>query len=340
MNKIALASALVVFSLGGCLGPGEGKAASQPSLSAARSIPFSGSTQAADGLAPQAQPAAGALDATLEFAEPAPASALELFCGGVAGLKGSLQSLVSSAPSGEWAVYLQDLPHGTVVSINADQPMHPASTIKVAIAIAFLRWFESHPAVPWTSGPVPHERSFEQLLRAMVVISEEDATASLTNFLMDQQRIDLNREVQSWGAAQTTVVPRRSTARDLGLILERLANGDLLSEAGTDYLLDLMRTPTPSKLTRLGAGLPAGPQDLLAHKTGTTFQQGLGVVADSGLVQWEGTSYVIVVLSNHVQWVDYSSAMALIAQISRVAYACLGPEAAWPSSVRRGGPSP
>ncbi|MGA2111737.1 MAG: serine hydrolase [Anaerolineales bacterium] len=237
-------------------------------------------------------------------------------------------------------MYLHDLRGGTVVSINADQPMHPASTIKVAIAIAFLRWFEAHPEVKWTSGPIPHQRSFEQLMRAMIVVSEEDATASLTDFLMDQKRIDLNREVQSWGAAETSVVPRRSTARDLGLILERLASGDLLSEAGTDYLLALMRTPTPSKQTRLGAGLPPGPQDLLAHKTGTTFQAGLGVVADTGLVQWQGTSYVIVVLSSHVQWVDYAAAQDLIAEISRVAFACLAPETAWPASSRRGGPNP
>jgi beta-lactamase class A len=256
-------------------------------------------------------------------------------------MEGRLQSLVSNAPSGEWEIYLHDLRGRAVVEINADAPLHPGSTIKVAIAIAFLLWRQAHPQVQWTSGPVPHQRSFEQLLRAMVVVSEEDATASLTDFLMRQERIDLNREVQSWGASQTSVVPRRSTARDLGIILEHLASGDLLTPEGTDYLLDLMRIPTPSKETRLGAGLPAGPRDLLAHKTGTTFEQGLGVVADSGWVQWQGASYVIVVLSNRVQWVDYDSAMALIAEISRVAFACLVPGAAAVSTApHRGGPVP
>lgn len=243
-------------------------------------------------------------------------------CGGPAGLEATVQALVSSAPSGEWGVYLHDLPGGTTVSINADRPLHPASTIKVAIAIAFLQWKEAHPEVKWTSGPVPHERSFEQLLRAMIVVSEEDATASLTEFLTQQAKIDLNHEVQSWGAGQTTVVPRRSSARDLGLILERLANGELLSPEGTDYLLGLMRTLTPSKGTRIGAGLPQGPEDLLAHKSGTTFEAGLGVVADTGLVEWQDARYVIVVLSNHVQWVDYQTAMAIIAEISRATFAC------------------
>lgn len=339
--KISLALAVVVLLLAACLKPavGQGTASGAPPSSPAAS-PFSGGTAA--GTQPRAEisPARVGQAATSEPSPLPPDSERGTLCGGPAGLIGSLQDLVSAAPSGEWAVYLHDLRGGTAVSINADQPMHPASTIKVAIAIAFLRWFEAHPEVKWTSGPVPHQRSFDQLMRAMIVVSEEDATADLTDFLMNEERIDVNREVQSWGAEQTSVVPRRSTARDLGLILERLTGGTLLSEEGTDYLLGLMRTPTPSRQTRLGAGLPAGPQELLAHKTGTTFESGLGVVADTGLVQWQGTSYVIVVLSTHVQWVDYAAAQDLITEISRVAFTCLAPEAGVGGPTRGGGPDP
>jgi len=321
--KISPRVLIVAFLMTGCLGPVEAKGSTVLSAGTlSRASPSSLTPALADRSSAAIRSSVPTRETAMGVPETPSPSAAGPACGGPAGLEGTVQGLVSSAPSGEWGVYLHDLPRGTTVSINADQPMHPASTIKVAIAIAFLQWKEAHPEVKWTSGPVPHERSFEQLLRAMIVVSEEDATASLTEFLTQQARIDLNQEVQSWGAGQTTVVPRRSSARDLGLIIERLASGELLSPGGTDYLLGLMRTPTPSQGTRIGAGLPPGPQDLLAHKTGTTFEAGLGVVADTGLVEWQNARYVIVVLSNHVQWVDYQTALAIIAEISRVTYAC------------------
>ena len=332
---------VVALLLGACLSPIPGLSLPRP--------PTEGPTQPPSASAPPGRDHRSSVQTPLEIPSQGPVPGVSATpslpaaspgCGGPSGLSEILQSVVSSAPPGEWEVYLHDLEGGTIVNVGADQPLHPASTIKVAIAIAFLRWSESQPGFRWTSGPVAHQRSFEQLLRAMVVISEEDATASLTDFLMQQEKIDLNREVQSWGATQTTVVPRSSTAQDLGLILERLAEGELLSPAGTDYLLGLMRTPTPSKETRLGAGLPVGPRNLLAHKTGTTFEQGLGVVADTGYVQWQGARYVIVVLSNRVPWVDYSSAMALITEISQVAFACLVPGGSGLISPHRGGPAP
>ena len=58
----------------------------------------------------------------------------------------------------------------------------------------------------------------------------------------------------------------------------------------------------------------------MTHKTGTTFESGLGVVADTAVIEAGDTAYVIVVLGNKVKWVDYDEALNLIAQISRAVY--------------------
>jgi hypothetical protein len=224
------------------------------------------------------------------------------------------------APSGEWGVYVKNLETGVTAAFRQDQRLHPASTIKVAIAIDFLDWFDHHPGVKMTGGPVPRQRSFAQLLEAMMVKSEEDAAASLTEFLQAQAGYDPNSRVLLWGATHTTVVPRRSTAEDLALLLERLYRGELVSPTSTRTLLELMRTPTPSQSLRIGGGLPPWARAGLAHTTGTTFEEGWGAVGDIGVVEVRGTAYVIVAIGNHVRWVDYETSMQLISEISSAAF--------------------
>jgi beta-lactamase class A len=243
-------------------------------------------------------------------------------------LQDRIEAIVARAPSGQWSVYVQRLETGESASVDGDQLQHPASSIKIGIAVDLLTWLEQHPRVKLSNGPPGQTRSYEQLLTAMIVKSEEGATATLTNFLNGQPGFGLNRQLRAWGARCSSVNPRRATAADLAWLLERLYRGELLSPDSTTLLLNLLRTPSPDDIARLGRGLPPALRPALAHKTGTLFQDQLGVVADVGVLPTSAGTYVVAVVGNGVAWVDYYRAMRLIADISRAAYEAFGPAAA------------
>lgn len=233
-------------------------------------------------------------------------------------LQRHVQALVDAFPSGSWHVYIEDLSTGQTVSLDAQTSLHPASTIKLPIALAVFAYLDQHPEISPSSGLAGSTRSFQQLLEAMLIQSEEDATAELEAFLIDTA--STGGLISSWGAADTSLEPRRSTASDLGLLWKRLFLGELLSPDATSALLSILRTPSRGDDERIGAGLPPDVRINLAHKTGTTFEMGPGVVADSGVVETSQGAYVIVVIGNQVEWVHFEQAKALIAEISSMAY--------------------
>jgi beta-lactamase class A len=240
---------------------------------------------------------------------------------GAASLQTQVEAIIQNAPSGRWGVYIENLSTGEVIAVNAEETFHPASTIKLSVGIATFKWLDSHRDIAITTGPGGgDERSFEQLLKAMLIPSEEEATAVLIRFLDAQPGPSLQMLVETWGMEHTTIDPRRSTPADLALLWKRLYCGELVSEASTSMLLEILRSPSAGDELRIGGGLPESVRADMAHKTGTTFEAGWGVVADSALVEAVETAYVIVVLGNQVQWVDYDAAMNLIAQVSRAVY--------------------
>ncbi len=103
-------------------------------------------------------------------------------------------------------------------------------------------------------------------------------------------------EVRRAAMAQHLSDPRDTTTpRDALLFLAMLARGELLSEASTNRLLQIM-DDTPTGARRLAAGLPEGAR--LAHKTGTgRTDQGLNPATnDMGVITLaDGRQYVVAV---------------------------------------------
>lgn len=244
-----------------------------------------------------------------------------------ADLKTQIEAILRSGPPGDWGVYIENLDTDEVISLRADEKFHPASTIKLAIGLAFFAWHEQHPEIPLSGGPEGADRSFDQLLRAMLVTSEEEATEVLSDFLYTRPGFRLQQQIYDWGAVHTTLEPRRSTPADLALLLRRLVRGELLSPESTANLLEILRTPSRGDDERIGAGLPEAARASLAHKTGTVFQDGWGVVADIGVVESPAGPLVMVVLGNHIEWVDYERAMVQIARVAQAAYVYFAPPA-------------
>ncbi|MGD8554968.1 MAG: serine hydrolase [Anaerolineales bacterium] len=256
-------------------------------------------------------------------------------------LESRIEAILAQAPEGTWGVYVKNLVTGQVVSINGEQALHPASTIKVAIAIGLFVWLDDHPSVELSNGPRPG-RNYEQLLRALLVQSEELAASTLEEFLESKPGYELTPMVRGWGAEDSSVTPRRSTPADLALLFERLYRGDLLSESSNAFVLELLRTPSRGDDERIGAVLSECARRWVAHKPGTTYEAGIDVIGDVGLVQIGDTAFVIAVIGNHVAWIDYDEAEQTIADIAEAVLSVFlrDPGAVMVPVIVPAGPSP
>lgn len=257
--------------------------------------------------------------------------------GDLVDIRQRVEDTLEQVPSGDWGIYIEDLDSGSSVSIGEDIVFHPASTIKIAVGMVFLHWMDEHPDVELTHGPVQGQRNYEQLLKAMLVKSEEEATRTLIDFLNKFEGYEVQTVVENWGLQETTIRPRRTTITDQALLLRLLHDRQVLSNESTELLLGMLRTPSNGDDERLGGGLPDWARINLAHKPGTVFDDGWGVVSDIGLVEMESGSYTIVIMSNYVDWVDYDEAQAVISGVSSLMFEYLvekdGPETAGDETI-------
>ncbi len=205
---------------------------------------------------------------------------------------------------GDWNILIRADGERDMVDIHADQRNHIASIIKVPIAMLFFKVIEQRgipPAdYPEYLGTRGVGRTYMQLLRAMLVESEEDATDTMKEIISDS-KIDVNSLLAEWGAPHTDLGSRYSTPRDIASLYETLYFGDAITPEGRAILLDLLATYTPNDDTRLGVLRPSLPDGAeFYNKRGSVTADRL-IIGDSALVAWDanGTrhTYVLVILS-------------------------------------------
>lgn len=210
------------------------------------------------------------------------------------GLKEEIDILLAES-KGKWRVLIQDIDGRTLYAIKPDKILHPASVIKIPIALDFFSLMENtelNLEEILSSGT--KGRSFDQLLRAMVVNSEEEAAEIFRSYLQVQPGHSIEQTLQNWGAWHTTTAPRRSTASDTTILLRELYKGSLVSPPARRKLLDYMAEYTEPDNTRirvLRSRLPAG--DSIYNKRGT-ITQGMLVIADAAIVEMPGKTFTMV----------------------------------------------
>lgn len=202
-------------------------------------------------------------------------------------LRESLDALMVQA-NGEWFGEIKEIDGRLLYQFNPYEPFHPASTIKVPIALAFFHWLEGEAISDWRSYIAEHGvggRTFAQLLEAMLVDSEELATETLTDFL---EKAYLEETWIAWGLKATTVDPRHSSAVDLVACFENLYSGNWVSAESRTYLLNLLSTYTPNDDVRLGKLKPNLPANSVIYNKRGSLVDWPRVVGDSGIVQLPG----------------------------------------------------
>ena len=178
--------------------------------------------------------------------------------------------------SGDVGVAALDLATGETVAINGDKAYPMASTMKVAVAAAYLDQVD---AGRRTLGKTIAGQSARSLIEAMMTRSSNGATdllikdlggpAAIQQWLVHNniQGVRVDRNIARLLADKRDLWDLRDSSTPVAMVqmLRSLERGAILSTASRNYLLDVMARCATGKnrISGMLAGVP------IAHKTGT-----------------------------------------------------------------------
>lgn len=210
-------------------------------------------------------------------------------------LRRSIESLIRST-GGRWNISFSEIGGDSFYERLIFDQIHPASTIKVPIALLFFKALENNGVTDFKAYINSHvimHRPMAELLRAMLVYSEEEATEYLTSWTVSN--INYEKVLAEWGVTHTLLTPRRTTLWDMTLMYEGLYTGKMAAPAARKIILDLMSEYTPNDDTRLGTfHALLGKNSTIYNKRGTLTADWL-IVADSAIVVYRSQAYIVLV---------------------------------------------
>lgn len=210
-------------------------------------------------------------------------------------LQQAIQSIIQST-GGHWNLSFSEIGGHVFYERLAFEQIHPASTIKVPIALLFFKALENMGVTDVKNYIDTHaimKRPMSELLRAMLVYSEEEATGYLMNWTVSS--INYEKALSEWGINETTLTPRRTTLHDMTLIYTGLYTGTMVSPAARQIILDLLNEYTPNDDTRLGVLRPLlGSDGVIYNKRGTMTADHL-IVADTAIITYKLHAYTLLV---------------------------------------------
>lgn len=247
-------------------------------------------------------------------------------------LQGRIQASLGGQ-DGEYAVYIKDLkPQGKRnVCINCTEPFEAASLYKVFLMAAIYQaaldgkltldsvisakmshlkdvyggtdfGYES-----FSDGEII-EYTVRESLERVATISDNFAALMLVEKTGWNAVQDVADEI---GATDTSIKnPITTSTKDIGIMLEKLYNGEIVSLESSEQILDMLAK------SRLNNRIPAKlPEEIkIAHKTGELP----GVRNDAGVVFLDGNPYVIVIMSKNLKGED--EGVENLAEISKIVY--------------------
>ncbi|MBI3650668.1 MAG: serine hydrolase [Acidobacteria bacterium] len=265
-------------------------------------------------------------------------------------MREKIVALINASGATTVGVAFYDLATGATLLINADENFHAASTMKVPVMMELYRQAQakkislddripikndfisiadgSHFSIDANSDSeatlyqrVGESETLRQLMRLMIDMSSNLATnlliekvgaKNVLQFMrtMGAKRIQVRRGVED-GKAFERNLNNTTTARDLMILLRRIAAGRAVSAAASEAMINIMLAQ------HFNEGIPAGVGKAakVAHKTGSITK----INHDAAIVfPAQRQPYVLVVLTRGFS--DEKRAHQLIAEISRVIY--------------------
>lgn len=236
-------------------------------------------------------------------------------------------------------IYAQDLDEGYSYGVRPDETFFTASVIKIPVMVAVYRkvdegelkfsqeveikdedWAAGAGWLQWKDAGT--KQTVGDLLVLMMTQSDNVATNALVRTVGGPDHI--NEVARSLGAKNTLLYQKlsseraavpsldnRSTPRDMGLMLEKIATNKAASPKSCGYMRDLMHTD------ELDWWLDAGlPQDVdSANKAGWLYK----VYNDMGIVNADGRRYVVSIMTKYGPE-DVNEGELLIEDLSRAVW--------------------
>jgi beta-lactamase class A len=202
-------------------------------------------------------------------------------------LEQQLRSLVAGR-SGDFGIAALDLTNGETVSINGDVRFPMASTVKVAVAAAYLSQVDNGRR---SLDDSIHGQSARRLMERMLIHSDNYATDLLIRDLGGPQGMQqwlrwhgftdlrVDRTIAQLLRDRRDLWDTRDSSTPVAMVelLKRIDKGSVLKPWSRAYLLDVMSRCMTGK-NRMRALLPAGTR--VEHKTGTLS----GYTSDVGFI--------------------------------------------------------
>lgn len=246
-------------------------------------------------------------------------------------LEGRIQNVLKDK-SGEYAVLVKDLKPGGKrnIYLNSDQEFPAASLYKLFLMGAVFNAMSDGKITMDTqiSAKLSHlddvlgsrEFGYEEFDDEVIGYTVKEALERIAGISDNYSAIMLAEKI-TWnaiqafadeiGTTQTEIKdPITTSAEDVGLVLEKLYRGEVVSFETSQSILDML-----SK-SQLNNRIPAKlPEDIkIAHKTGELSR----VRNDAGVVFLEGNPYVIVLMTKNLEGED--EGVENLAEISKIVY--------------------
>lgn len=234
---------------------------------------------------------------------------------------------------GNVSLYYRPLDGGCAMNYHENEPMLAASVIKIPIMVEAFRRFEEGTLSPDAVHILREEEkmpscgalnrmhaglevTLRDLVDLMIVLSDNTAT----NILIDLLGIDnVNATMRSLGLVKSTLrrklfdaaghaagIENHVTAREMGMLLEMMYRGELISEKASAEMIEILKNQ------KLNGKMPfyLKPRGIVsAHKTG----EDTGITHDVGIV-FSRKPFVMCMLSNQTEVPAYER---LIQEIAR-----------------------
>ncbi|MDQ2817392.1 MAG: class A beta-lactamase-related serine hydrolase [Candidatus Eremiobacteraeota bacterium] len=234
-------------------------------------------------------------------------------------LRARLRQLANALP-GAIGMSVVDLRSGAAIAINGDENLPAASIIKIPVMVEVLRQsalgrFSLERTVSLRAGDrdwgygnlcdsaVGTTYTVRKLLWLMITRSDNTATNMLIRLVgryhINQTMLDLGLEQTRLGDiihSDGDVRELRTSANDMMHLLALISGRRLINADSSNLMLEILLAQHHNTL--LPVGLPKGLP--IAHKTGTLRD----TLNDVGVVELEGSPYIICVLTTHLRDLD------------------------------------
>jgi beta-lactamase class A len=201
---------------------------------------------------------------------------------------------------GRWHIVIKEVEGDTFYSLLTEQRINIASVVKVPLALLFFAALEEkgvseYQLIEHIQSTGTGGRTFEQLLEAMMVQSEEDATKVIADYI--DEYLNVPAQLRDWQLDDIDLEARRYSAAGVASLFERLYQGEFVSPTAQRLILGYLSEYTPNDETRIGTLRNVIPENYqIYNKRGSLLTP--YVVGDSAIIENpEGPDYILTIFA-------------------------------------------